>query len=88
MIVICLIGIGICILVLCSSDGNKAADEGDTMTNAQLAEMIRENEKDRRRERFEAGLTSAQHGTRIPTKRYGQVKGNKGNSRARGWDNI
>lgn len=86
MIVWLLIGIGVCVLVLCSSDGNNAADEGDTMTNAQIAQMLRDDETDRRRVRVEQGRSIASYSPRVPHKRHTDTKGNKGNSRARGWD--
>lgn len=90
MIVVCFIGIGICVLVLMSGEATPPPPEGDNMstTSVQLAQMLREDEKSRRRFRIEHGLSSTRHGTRIPHKRHGDVKGNKGNSRARGWDNV
>ena len=39
------------------------------MTNTQIAEMIRTDEKDRRRTRFELGISPAQYGKRINSKK-------------------
>jgi hypothetical protein len=53
-----------------------------TTTNAQLAQMLHEDEQARRRARFQAGISVAQHGTRIEGKRRDDLRGNKGNQRA------
>lgn len=82
MIVIVLLGIGICLLVLMKGN-DQTPSEGDTpMTNQQIADMIRDNEKARRRERFERGTGYGQYGTRIDHRRSSDVRGNKGNQRA------
>jgi len=79
MIVVVLLGIGICLLVLMKGN-DQTPSEGDTvMTNQQIADMIRDNEKARRRECFERGTG---YGTRIEHRRSSDVRGNKGNQRA------
>ena len=39
------------------------------MTNAQIEAMLRDEEKSRRRERFQRGIGPAQHGKRIGSKK-------------------
>jgi hypothetical protein len=84
MIVIVLLGIGICLLVLMEGKGDKRPAQKETpdMTSQQIADMIRDNEKTRRRERFERGTGYGQYGTRIDHRRSSDVRGNKGNQRA------
>lgn len=86
MIVICLIGIGICVLVLMSEEATPPPSEGDTMTNAQIAQMLHDDETARRRLRTEQGRSIASYSPRVPHKRHTDVKGNKGNARSGGWD--
>lgn len=57
-------------------------------TSVQLAQMLRDDERSRRRARAEHRQSIASYSPRVPHKRIGDVKGNKGNSRARGWDNV
>jgi hypothetical protein len=84
MIVVTLLGIGICLLVLMEGKGEKRPAQKETpdMTNQQLADMIRDNEKARRRERFERGTGYGQFGPRVEGRRNTDVRGNKGNQRA------
>lgn len=49
-------------------------------TNAQLADMLQQTEKERRRERFVFGTSPAQRGTRIES-RKGKGKGNRNNQK-------
>ena len=56
------------------------------MTNAALAQMIDDDEKARRRLRAEQGRSIASYSPRVPHKRHTDVKGNRGNQRARGWE--
>lgn len=77
-------GITIGFLVLMEGKGEQRPSQKETpeMTNQQIADMIRDNEKARRRERFERGTGYGQHGTRIDHRRSSDVRGNKGNQRA------
>lgn len=70
MIVILLLGIGICLLVLMQEKGDtRPPSEGDIMTNARIAQMLHDDEKARRRGRFERGIGPAQHGRRVESRK-------------------
>lgn len=47
------------------------------MTTALINKMIQDEEKNRRRTRFELGISSAQHGQRVPNKKRQFRKGSR-----------
>ena len=52
------------------------------MTTKEIQDMLRQSELERVRDR----LTHTPNNLKVPHKRHGRVKGNKGNARAKGWD--
>lgn len=53
----------------------------DDMTTKQIQQMLKDTEKERRRDRTENGRSPAQYGRRVQGKRHGDYAGNKGNLR-------
>lgn len=86
MIVLVLMGIGIGFLVLMQGK-DQSPPEGDTtaMTNLQIASMLADDEKARRRARFESGIGPAQWGQRVESRKRPTRAASKASIRREQW---